>query len=127
MAHPWDNLSAAEWEAICRRCGKCCLHSLQDEDTNEIYHTNVICRYYDMQKAVCTVYDKRSTVVPECLRLTKDNVDKLEFMPKSCAYRRLFDAAYRDKPTPSLYGRTVSDEFVSDERLEDYIVEWEDL
>lgn len=127
MAHPGDNLSTAEWEAICQRCGKCCLHSLQDEDTGEIYHTNVICRYYDMQKAICTVYDKRCTVVPECLQLTKDNVDKLEFMPKSCAYRRLFDPAYIKKPTPSLYGRTVSDEFVADERLEDYIVEWEDL
>lgn len=127
MTRPWDNISEEEWEAICKRCGKCCLYSLQDEDTGEIYHTNVLCQYFDLENSLCTVYDKRCELVPECLKLTKDNVDKLPFMPKSCAYRKLFDTNYKDKPTPSIKGRVVSEKNVKAEDIEDYIVDWEDL
>ncbi len=127
MTRPWDNISEEEWEAFCKRCGKCCLYSLQDEDSGEIYHTNVLCQYFDLERSLCTVYDKRCELVPECLKLTKDNVDKLPFMPKSCAYRKLFDANYKDKPTPSIKGRVVSEKNVKAEDIEDYIVDWEDL
>ena len=65
--------------------------------------------------------------MPECLKLTKDNVDKLPFMPKSCAYRRLFDADYEDKPTPSLKNRVVSELNIAAEEIENYIVDWDDL
>ena len=127
MANAWDNLSADEWEAICTRCGKCCLHSLQDDETEEIYHTNILCRYFDIEKSVCTIYEKRCQVVPNCLKLSKDNVDKLPFMPKSCAYRKLFDASYQDKPTPAIKGRVVYETEVDWQNPEDYIVDWEDL
>jgi uncharacterized cysteine cluster protein YcgN (CxxCxxCC family) len=127
MARPWDNLSEDEWEAICKRCGKCCLYPLQDMDSGEIYHTNILCRYFDLEKSICTVYDKRCELVPSCLKLNKDNVDKLPFMPKSCAYRRLFDTSYHDKPTPSIKGRVVREQDVDEANLEDYIVDWEDL
>ena len=39
--------STKEWEDICRRCGKCCLIKLQDEETEDIYYTNVVCKYFD--------------------------------------------------------------------------------
>lgn len=127
MAHPWDNISEDEWEAICKRCGKCCLYSLQDEDSGEIYHTNVLCEYFDEEHSLCTVYDKRCELKPECLKLTKDNVDKLPFMPKSCAYRKLFDASYKDVPTPSIKNRVIKETQINPEDIEDYIVDWEDL
>ena len=127
MAKPWDNLSEEQWEAICKRCGKCCLHSLQDEDTDEIYHTNVLCRYFDVEKSLCTVYENRCKIVPQCLKLNKENVDKLPFMPKSCAYRQLFDPQYTEKPTPSLKGRVISETEIDENQIEDYIVDWEDL
>ncbi len=127
MTRPWDNISEEEWEAFCKRCGKCCLYTLQDEDSGEIYHTNVLCQYFDLERSLCTVYDKRCELVPECLKLTKDNVDKLPFMPKSCAYRKLFDTNYKDKPTPSIKGRVISEKDVKAEDIEDYIVDWEDL
>ena len=127
MARPWNNISDEKWEAICKRCGKCCLYSLQDEDTGEIYHTNVLCQYFDLENSLCTIYDNRCTIKPECLKLTKENVDKLPFMPKSCAYRALFDSSYREKPTPTIKGRVVSEKDINADEIEDYIVEWEDL
>lgn len=127
MVRPWDKLNDEEWEKICKRCGKCCLHSLQDVDTDEIYHTNVLCRYFDLENSLCMIYDKRCDVVPECLKLTKDNVEKLPFMPKSCAYRRLFDANYKDNPTPGLKNRVVSEVDIDSAEIENYIVDWDDL
>ena len=125
--HDWQKISDTEWEKICDRCGKCCLMTLEDEDTGEIYHTNILCRYYDMENRLCTVYDKRCTLVPNCLKLTPENVDKLPFMPKTCAYRRLFDANYKQQPLKSIKGRVVSETEVNSADLEDYIVDWEDL
>lgn len=83
VKHTWDNLCQQEWESICDRCGKCCLVSLQDIDTGEIYHTNILCQYYDIENKMCSVYNKRCEIVPNCLKLNKDNVDKLPFMPKT--------------------------------------------
>ena len=66
MVKDLSSISPDEWEAICQRCGRCCLLKLQDDETDEIYYTNVICRYYDTEKNLCTVYDKRCELVPEC-------------------------------------------------------------
>ncbi len=118
--------SPSEWENICRRCGKCCLIKLEDEDTGGIYYTDVVCRYFDEEKMYCSVYDKRCELVPSCLRLSPDNVDKLAWMPKTCAYRELFEKA----PSPvktTIKGRVVSETEVSEDELEDHIVEWDDL
>lgn len=125
--YSWDNLSEQEWEALCDRCGKCCLMTLQDIDSGEIYHTNILCRYYDIENGLCKVYDKRCQLVPNCLKLNKNNVDKLPFMPKTCAYRALFDHTYKKQPLKSLQGRVVSETDVDENDLEDYIVDWDDI
>ena len=122
-----QKLSEEEWEAICDNCGKCCMITLEDEETGDMYHTNVLCQYYDTDKKRCKVYEKRCVLVPNCVKLTPDNVDKLAFMPKTCAYRKLFDENYKERPLKPLKGRTVSELDVKPEDLEDYIVDWEDL
>lgn len=120
-------ISAKQWEALCDNCGKCCLMPIEDADTGYIYHTNVLCRYYDMENCRCSVYEKRSELVPNCVKLTPDNVDKLPFMPKTCAYRQLFDGNYKKQPLKPLKNRVVSELKADLENLEEYIVDWDDL
>lgn len=115
-----------EWESICRHCGKCCLIKLEDEDSGEVYYTNVVCQYFDEENMCCSVYDKRCELVPTCLKLSYDNVDKLSWMPKTCAYRELFEKKASAIKT-TIKGRVVSEKDISEEELEDHIVDWEDL
>lgn len=116
-----------EWENICNHCGKCCLLKLQNEDTGEIYYTDVVCRYYDQERSRCSIYEKRCEIVPECLKLTPENIDKIEWMPQSCAYRCLFEGKKDTGKTTTIKDRCISEDLVKEEELEDHIIDWEDL
>lgn len=82
-------MSNAEWEALCDGCGLCCLNKLQDEETDEIVYTRVVCPYSDIQTGQCTDYPNRSINVPTCVQLTVDLAHEFHWLPSSCAYRRL--------------------------------------
>ncbi|MET0241688.1 MAG: YcgN family cysteine cluster protein [Sphingobium sp.] len=84
---PLGSLDRAQWEALCDGCGKCCLHKVEDSDTGEIFPTNVACRLLDRQTAQCSDYRHRRAMVPDCLRLTASNIDRISWLPESCAYR----------------------------------------
>lgn len=123
-----NKISKAEWESICDNCGKCCLIKLQDEDTDENYYTNIICRYYDLENQRCSVYEKRDKMRDGCLILTKENVDKLEWMPKTCAYRKLFDPDFKPCETlKPLKGRVISEADVNEDEWEDCIIDEDEL
>ena len=74
----------------------------------------------------CTQYQNRCTLVPECLKLTKDNVGKIGWMPKSCAYRSLIEGRPRPVREP-VSAFCISENLVSDDELEDHILERDDL
>ena len=84
-----SEMSAEEWESLCDRCGKCCLHKLEDEDTGEVYVCNVACRLLDLESCRCRDYQHRKTLVPDCLVLTTDKIDEFHWLPSTCAYRLL--------------------------------------
>ena len=92
-----SEMSSSEWELLCDGCAKCCLHKLEDEDTGEIYATNVVCQYLDQTSCQCTEYDRRSILVPDCITLTSQNLEQVYFMPSTCSYRLLAEG----KPLPS--------------------------
>lgn len=83
------DMSDAEWEKLCDGCGKCCLVLLDETDTGRLYETNVACRLFDVKKRRCADYANRTRIVKDCVRLTPANAGALDWMPESCAYRRL--------------------------------------
>ena len=82
-------MTDAEWESLCDGCGKCCLVLLEDEETGEVWETDVACRLFDARERRCTDYTRRHARVPDCVRLTPENAGALPWMPETCAYRRL--------------------------------------
>lgn len=129
------DFSSSEWESVCYHCGRCCLIKLQDDSTEEIYYTRVICRYFDINTHLCREYKNRCSLVPECLKLTPQNIDSLFWMPKLCAYRILKETGDLPKnhplkgsfSPPPLPQALISDNLVAAEDLEDYIIEDEEL
>lgn len=84
-----DEMSRGEWEALCDRCGLCCLLKVEDEDTGDIYLTRLACKLLDTHSCSCKDYENRKKKVPDCIRITPDMIDALPWLPYSCAYRAL--------------------------------------
>ena len=80
-------LNEQEWESLCDNCGKCCVISLEDEDTGELYLTDVSCKLFDSKACGCGDYANRKQYVPDCVKLTPRNVPTLDWLPRTCAYR----------------------------------------
>ena len=134
-----EEMTGPEWESLCDGCGRCCLNKLEDEDTGRIYFTNVGCRLLDSEACRCRDYPNRSQQVPDCVRLTPEEVRSIAWLPPTCGYRLV--AAGRDlywwhplvsgDPDSvhaagiSVRGRVAASEAtVPDDKLEDHIVSW---
>ncbi|MGG5811953.1 YcgN family cysteine cluster protein [Falsiroseomonas sp. CW058] len=82
-------MTRAEWESLCDGCGRCCLHKLRDEATEELGWTNVACRLLDTHSCRCSDYANRRARVPDCVKLTPAKVAAIDWLPPTCAYRLL--------------------------------------
>lgn len=88
----WQEKSLAEmtdeeWESLCDGCGRCCLHKLIDEDTEQVYFTNVACNQLNIKTCQCRHYQTRIKYEPDCIKLTRDNLATFHWLPPTCAYR----------------------------------------
>lgn len=85
-----EEMSKDEWESLCDGCGLCCLIRLEDEDTGEIVQSNIACKYLNLDTCKCTDYKNRKKNVPDCWVITPENIDKIYWMPDTCAYKLVY-------------------------------------
>ncbi|MBO6827486.1 MAG: YcgN family cysteine cluster protein [Sneathiella sp.] len=133
---PLQDMTSEQWESLCDGCAKCCLLKLEDEDTGEVAYTNIACRQLDLGNCRCLNYERRQILVPDCISITPKLVEELEWLPKTCAYRRLAEGKKLAWWHPlvsgspdtvheagiSARGRCISERKAKDP--EDYIVDW---
>ena len=84
-----NQMSPQEWELLCDRCGKCCTLKLQDDETQQLYDTSIVCKLYNIKKCKCSKYQERHHYVKDCIKLTNENIESLSWLPDTCAYRLL--------------------------------------
>jgi len=71
-------------EDLCRRCGKCCREKIQLNGL--LFATPVMCKYYDSETGLCTVYERRHEVNPQCL--DRQSAIERGVFPADCPYVR---------------------------------------
>jgi uncharacterized protein len=98
-------LSPQQWEALCDGCGRCCLQKLKNPTTGKVTYTWVACFLLDIHSCRCSDYGLRHILVPDCLKLAPDNISKLRWLPKTCAYRRIAEG----KALPSWHPLVTGD------------------
>lgn len=131
-----EEMSNEEWESLCDGCGRCCLHKLRDDETEELSFTNVACRLLDTHACTCRHYETRREHVPDCVSLTPALVREIDWLPPSCAYRRVAEGrdlfwwhplvsgnpADVHRAGVSVRGRAVDERRAA--MLEHYITDW---
>ena len=148
-------MNRQEWESLCDGCAKCCLNTfIDDEETNadtellpttyinegeHIFYSNIACYLLNEKTCQCSKYEQRTTLVPDCVRLTQDNIEGVFFMPPSCTYRRLQEGrgmpswhpllnlgkkSLMHKLGMSVRGKIHKDSDISIEHFEEHIVTW---
>ena len=75
-------MTAAEREALCRRCGRCCCRKFVLRDI--VYLTPFYCPHLDPTTRLCTVYERRFQVNPNCLPVER-SLERGVF-PADCPY-----------------------------------------
>lgn len=135
-----NEMTPEEWEALCDGCGRCCLIKLEDEDSGEIFNSDVRCRLLDSESCKCIDYANRKKKVPDCIKLTPENVRKITWIPVTCAYKRLAEGKGLAWWHPLISGdpetvveagvsvrnRTVAEAEVEPGDWEDHAADWPD-
>jgi hypothetical protein len=84
-----SEMTSEEWDGLCDGCALCCMHKVEDDDTGEVFYTDLACRLLDLDTCRCTDYANRARKVAECFVLSVDNPEMFTWLPATCAYRRL--------------------------------------
>ena len=130
-------LNKKEWESLCDGCGRCCLNKYE-EDSGEIFYTDVACKLLDTESCRCSNYQKRQKLVPDCISLTPETLPEMSCLPPTCGYRLVQEgknlswwhplvsgrAATVHEAGISVRGRVVSEQGLSEAEIELRLVRW---
>ena len=135
-----EALDEVEWDSLCDGCGRCCLNKLEEEETGDIYWTNVACKLLDHTTCACKSYANRWDFVPDCVKLDPHEVvnQTYTWLPPTCAYRLIAEGrplywwhplVSGDPDTihssgVSVRKRVISEADIPEDTLEDHIVDW---
>jgi uncharacterized protein len=138
---PLEKMDKQQWESLCDGCAKCCLQKLQDDETEEVFYTSVVCQYLD-EGCNCTVYTERNVLVPECVWLKPEDVEEFFWLPNSCSYRLIHEGKDLPESHPLITGDkastlnmgqsvrailTVKDNEIEEDDWFDHIIDEKDL
>jgi uncharacterized cysteine cluster protein YcgN (CxxCxxCC family) len=136
---PLEQMTEQEWELLCDGCGRCCLEKLQDRDSGRVFYTSVACRYLDTNTCRCGLYQQREIFVPECLVIKPETIHTIDWLPLTCAYRRIIEGKSLEwwhplvsgdpdtvhKAGISIRDKVVSAAFIAEDDLDAYIIDAE--
>lgn len=131
-----EQMTDHDWESLCDGCGKCCLNKVIDDETDELFFTNVACSQLNTQSCQCKNYARRFKLVPDCFKVTLENRESFGWLPASCAYRLIDEGKELPSWHPllvgsskemhrlgqSIRGKVISEKAAGD--LEDHVVYW---
>lgn len=103
-----SELSHEEWESLCDGCALCCMHKIEDEETGEVFYTDLACRLLDLDSCRCSDYANRAKQVAECLTLSLDETEAFQWLPATCAYRLVAEGEDLAPWHPLISGRSDS-------------------
>ncbi|WP_386693067.1 MULTISPECIES: YcgN family cysteine cluster protein [unclassified Lonepinella] len=86
-------MTETEWEALCDGCGKCCYRKfITGRGKQErLYYTRIACNLLDVDTGKCGDYCNRFILEDDCTKLTKKNLPDFKWLPRTCAYRLLYE------------------------------------
>lgn len=101
-----EELDDEEWEALCDGCAQCCRLRFRDSETDEVVTTTLVCALLDLPTRRCTNYPKRHELVPDCVELTSETARAFDWLPETCAYRRVAEGRPLEDWHPLISGST---------------------
>lgn len=131
-----EQMNDKEWELLCDGCARCCLLKLEDEESGELFFTRVSCHLLDIQTCGCKDYENRLAKVTECLQIKNMSLSEYQWLPESCAYRRLSEGRPLAHWHPLISGDpnsvkvagiavsdfAISEEYIHPEQLQEQII-----
>ncbi|MGV0036721.1 MAG: YkgJ family cysteine cluster protein, partial [Candidatus Azotimanducaceae bacterium WSBS_2022_MAG_OTU7] len=110
----------------------------ENEETEEVHYTSVVCQYLDEDKCACTRYSERTTLVPDCIQLTPVGALDYGWLPTTCAYRLVAEGKDLQWWHPLVSGspetvheagisvkeKCTSELYVHPDAMEDHIITW---
>lgn len=110
-----EELDDAEWEALCDGCAQCCRLRFRANESEQVITTTLVCALLDIPTRRCTKYPKRHELVPDCVELTPETARAFDWLPETCAYRRVAEGRPLEDWHPLISGttETVTDAGVS--------------